>query len=304
LKAKYYPNGFLLDTVFAGNGSSTWHAIEYGLELLKQGVIWRVGNGSKIRAWRDPWIPRECSHLPKLAQGRCRYRWVADFLLPDGSWNQQRLQLYFTADDIEEIIKIKTSRRNEEDFVAWFPEKNDMFTVRSAYRLMLHRKMMRQDRGATSSRPDGVNPSWQLVWKCPVPPKVKVLAWKICRNALATQQNMQRRKMSTSALCQLCGREEEDTFHIFICCPHARDLWCAMSEVWDLPPDRVLKPTGTDWLVHLLHEMPVTQRAMTLIIFWRIWHAHNEMTHDKPCPSIEGSRRFLISYLNSLLTVK
>jgi hypothetical protein len=25
LKAKYYPNGLLLDTVFSGNGSSTWH---------------------------------------------------------------------------------------------------------------------------------------------------------------------------------------------------------------------------------------------------------------------------------------
>jgi hypothetical protein len=35
LKAKYYPNGVLLDTVFPGNGSSTWHAIEYGLQLLK-----------------------------------------------------------------------------------------------------------------------------------------------------------------------------------------------------------------------------------------------------------------------------
>jgi hypothetical protein len=40
LKAKYYPNGVLLDTVFSGNGSSTWHAIEYGLQLLKQGVVW------------------------------------------------------------------------------------------------------------------------------------------------------------------------------------------------------------------------------------------------------------------------
>jgi hypothetical protein len=57
LKAKYYPNGLLLDIVFSGNGSSTWHEIEYGLELLKKGVIWRVGNGATIRAWRDPWIP-------------------------------------------------------------------------------------------------------------------------------------------------------------------------------------------------------------------------------------------------------
>jgi hypothetical protein len=72
---------------------------------------------------------------------------VADFLLPVGSWNLQRLQLYFTTDDVEEIMKIKTSRHNEEDFVAWFPEKNGMFTVRSAYRLMLHREMMRHDRG-------------------------------------------------------------------------------------------------------------------------------------------------------------
>jgi hypothetical protein len=155
LKAKYYPNGFLLDTVFSGNGSSTWHAIEYGLELLKQGVIWRVGNGAKIRAWRDPWIPRESNHQPRTAQGRCRYRWVSDFLMPDGSWNMQRLQLYFSQDDLTEITRIQPSRRNEEDFVAWFPEKNGMFMVRSAYRLALHKQMMNQDRGATSSRPDG-----------------------------------------------------------------------------------------------------------------------------------------------------
>jgi hypothetical protein len=71
LKAKYYPNGVLLDTVFTGNGSSTWHAIEYGLELLKKGVIWRMGNGADIRAWRDPWTPRESGHLPRSAQGRC-----------------------------------------------------------------------------------------------------------------------------------------------------------------------------------------------------------------------------------------
>jgi hypothetical protein len=39
LKAKYYPNGVLIETVFTGDGSPTWHAVEHGLELLKLGVI-------------------------------------------------------------------------------------------------------------------------------------------------------------------------------------------------------------------------------------------------------------------------
>lgn len=34
LKARYYLDGNLIDTVFTGNPSSSWRAIEYGLELF------------------------------------------------------------------------------------------------------------------------------------------------------------------------------------------------------------------------------------------------------------------------------
>ena len=36
LRAKYYPNGRLEDTVFAGNPSSSWQGVAHGLELLKK----------------------------------------------------------------------------------------------------------------------------------------------------------------------------------------------------------------------------------------------------------------------------
>ena len=44
LKARYYPEGKLEDTVFTGNASSSWQAISHGLDLLKKGLVWRVGN--------------------------------------------------------------------------------------------------------------------------------------------------------------------------------------------------------------------------------------------------------------------
>jgi hypothetical protein len=62
LKARYFPRGHLLDTTFCCNPSSTWQAIMHGLNLLKKGVIWRVGDGKQIRIWRDPWIPWEFLH--------------------------------------------------------------------------------------------------------------------------------------------------------------------------------------------------------------------------------------------------
>ena len=36
LRAKYYPNGNLMDTVSAGNVSAVWRGIVHGLQLLKK----------------------------------------------------------------------------------------------------------------------------------------------------------------------------------------------------------------------------------------------------------------------------
>jgi hypothetical protein len=36
------------------------------------------------------------------------------------------------------------------------------------------------------------------------------------------------------------------------------------------------------------------------MIAWRAWFARNEVADEKPLPAIEGSRRFLCNYVNSL----
>ena len=72
LKARYYPNGKLEDTVFSGNASSSWQAISHGLDLLKKGLLWRVRNGNSIRIWRDNWILK--SSILKVSAKKNRTR--------------------------------------------------------------------------------------------------------------------------------------------------------------------------------------------------------------------------------------
>jgi hypothetical protein len=54
LRAKYYPHGDILKARKSGSLSYTWRSIMKGVQVLKDGVIWRVGNGEKINIWNDP----------------------------------------------------------------------------------------------------------------------------------------------------------------------------------------------------------------------------------------------------------
>jgi hypothetical protein len=84
----------------------------------------------------------------------------------------------------------------------------------------------------------------------------------------------------------------------------ARDLWRAMEEVWPLPPLESIKNSGQEWIIQALVQVPETTRMMMLMTWWRAWHVRNEVVHHKPAPPIEASRRFLRSYVDSLLVIK
>jgi hypothetical protein len=49
LRAKYFPSGNILEAVVAPGISYTWRNILKGLALLKEGLIWRVGDGTNIK---------------------------------------------------------------------------------------------------------------------------------------------------------------------------------------------------------------------------------------------------------------
>jgi ribonuclease HI len=75
-----------------------------------------------------------------------------------------------------------------------------------------------------------------------------------------------------------------------------------MRKVW--PLKQYIPNTGKEWLFQALDQASEQERMMMFMTFWRIWHVRNEVVHQKPPPSIEASRRFLCSYVDSLLLIK
>lgn len=96
MKAIYYPRGNLIDTVFRSEASPVWHGIEHGLELLKQGIVWRVGDGKNIRIWRDNWLPRKFALKPQPGKSKERHRRVNQLVNEGtGMWNTQLIHKMF-----------------------------------------------------------------------------------------------------------------------------------------------------------------------------------------------------------------
>ena len=304
LKARYYPNGELFDTVFTGNPSSTWSAISHGLELLKKGLIWRVGNGRRIRVWRDSWVPR-LSHCKVLSpRHNCRVRRVSELIDEAGQWKAELIRETFLPIDVDIILKLKPSRRLEDDVLAWQPESSGIFSVRSAYKLGLNDLSEQQDFAASSGCPDGADPCWTKIWKSSVPPKVKLFAWKAASNCLATEENKRRHNMQVTGLCNICKATVEDVAHALYACPHAHNLWMSMRQSWSLPVDSMFRNPSYHWFKSLLAQVSGDMIDATLLVAWRAWHARNEVTHNKPLPTIEGSRRFLEDYRHLVLEIQ
>jgi hypothetical protein len=64
LKARYFPDGDLLNSSLRSNPSQVWRGIHEGVGVLKQGLIRRIGTGLNKDAWNGNWIPRQGQMRP------------------------------------------------------------------------------------------------------------------------------------------------------------------------------------------------------------------------------------------------
>jgi hypothetical protein len=190
LKARYFPNTSVLDATPTAGISYSWRSILKGIALLKEGIIWRIGDGSSVNIWSDAWLAREGMPQPVTPRGQCILTKVNELIEPhSGQWDEELIRDTFWEIDAR-VILATPIRDDFEDFPAWHFDSKGLFSVKSAYRVYVRR---RDANIASSSLSTEGKSFWTKIWEIPCIPKVKQFLWRLAHNSLPIMANIERR---------------------------------------------------------------------------------------------------------------
>jgi len=120
LKSIYFPSGDFLKATIEGNSSKTWRAICDGLDVLKQGIIKRIGDGESTSIWDCNWLPRTGLMRPLCTLKPNPPSQVSELIDHTSmSWKTDIFQEFFIPMDSEKISRIPLSQRKQDDCWAW-----------------------------------------------------------------------------------------------------------------------------------------------------------------------------------------
>ena len=291
--------GWASREVREAHGLGLWKGIRMDWELVSNRMVFIVGNGRRVRFWRDKWCGDSplCSSFPSLfALTVDKEESVADVWdsLAEGGWggwNPCFLRA-FNDWEIEEassfMEQLHRSRVIEvvEDRVSWTETKSGNFSVKSLYLAM--------EAGGSTRFPSS------LIWNANVQPKISFFVWEATWGKALTLDKVQKRGWALANRCFLCLENEETIDHLLLHCSRTKVLWDLLFTVfgvsWVLPYS--VKETLLSWHGSFVgKKRKKVWRAAPLHIFWTVWKARNRLAFKDDTLSIQ---RLKYSFIFSL----
>ena len=250
--------------------SNAWRGITDHIDVLKKGISWAVGNGTKVMFWKHNWATKKplidlaTSEVP----GEFQDVHVKDLWDKNTGWKYELFAQYLAAETLE-LIEAHDVLDDEEaiDEVYWNGSPSGGFTVSSTIQIVRN-----------SSNLDMVNNSrWKKIWRAPVPQRVRMFLWLASQDRLMHNVNRFVRKFTSDPRCYVCGEGEENTNHILRGCPAARIVWYSLG--WDV--NHLMQEPDVDrWIERNLEEKTnwkVTEwPSIFAVTLWWLWKWRNE----------------------------
>ncbi|KAL0413622.1 UNVERIFIED_CONTAM: hypothetical protein Sradi_1563900 [Sesamum radiatum] len=270
------------------------------MNIVKSSFRWRISSGAAVRVWMDPWLPRPHTFLPITPRNTLAADVTVQTLINPTTnvWDTETIDAVFWPMDRDLILKIPLSKLGCDDLPVWHFSKDGRFSVKSAY--CVARDIEEQRAPNTSF--NSSKPKWGFLWSSPVPNKIKVFAWKLCKNAIPTSVNLAIRIQGTHFCCPLCQCSREDSDHAMITCPFARQVWCLSNLGWKFisTPDDTFEAK----LRQLARIFSKYDFGLFLTTCWMIWWNRNcifmeNRTRD-PDQVISHARHYFSAFLSQM----
>lgn len=212
MKAKYYLNSVFLDAFVVYNGSFSWRSVWSSKSLLKEGLIWRIGNGSSVNVWKDPWVADdEGSFVTSSAvEGITNVSDLVD--LSTMEWDAELIASVFNARDQKCILSIPLSLRGPKDILTWAFSNDGLYSIKTSYML------------SNGCNFDALHLAWVVIWGMDASLKVRHFFWRLCTNTLPTRLLLKTRHMLDAVYCPWCGGADESSSHAIFDCERVQEL--------------------------------------------------------------------------------
>ncbi|XP_074277478.1 putative mitochondrial protein AtMg00310 [Silene latifolia] len=168
MRARYYPNGVFMTANLGYNPSYIWRRLVEARMVLDRGMRSRIGHDRSTRVWRDAWLPG--THTGRVISpcfNGNEDMLVSELMTESTSWDVERLSSLFLPFEKDRIANIRLSQHRPSDIWYWRMEKDEVYSVKSAYKLLAGRDGVEMSGASDWSREMWL---WKRLWQVPVWP--------------------------------------------------------------------------------------------------------------------------------------
>ena len=275
--------------------------------MLTQGLIRWIGIGETTKIWNMNWLPREGSLRPLRSSAAMAPHLVSELIdATTATWDMQMLQTYFTPADVKVILNIPLCTRRQADFWAWHHEKKGVFSVRSAYRMLVinkHHATEYMENIAGRSDTKAEEKEWLGIWKLDLPSKIRVFLWRLARHSLPSGDILFCRHMAQQSSCGICGAQDSWK-HSLIECNLARCVWALeRAEVTDFLYS-IQETNAHAWWVEAAEKLMKADLIRVAVTLWAIWFVRRKAIHEHSFQSPLSTHYFIDRYIADLNLIK
>ncbi|XP_062014798.1 uncharacterized protein LOC133731445 [Rosa rugosa] len=193
---------------------------------------------------------------------------VSSFI-SNGSWDLPQLLHFYFPSLCDWISQVPIAADpSAEDKLIWTASSSGELTAKHAYIFL---------------RQPSPSVAWgKSLWSKFILPRMSLLAWKVLRGRVISDDFLQRRGVALVSRCDLCGIDSESLDHIFLNCSFTAAIWSHFTSLFELGgvPPSILEGLQVGMAVGRSGQLKDLWLICFTSILWFVWNARNKMRHE------------------------